>query len=358
MISSLGQNNPLYIIGLGVVTAIGTNAPMSAASARANISGVKESYLIDQQGEPILLSKAEFIAEEIRGLNRFLALAAPAAKEALLPLMTNPLITQKHFLLPIFLGLPSPRPGLDSDIAKTLLHQLEVDIHFYFAEQRVVLAVGHAAGLMGIEQAVQWIRPHEPDLALIGGIDSYYDPDTLEWLDNLKRLHSTTNLDGFIPGEGAGFCLLASAAAVKHYRLKPLARLVSTAVATEPYPYFSQGVCIGAGLTEVFHQVLAKDEKNQADWTISDLNGESFRASEWMYAYLRTAKQHRSPLKIWHPADCWGDVGAASGPLLINVAVHALNKNYGRGTRPLIWCASDEGQRAAILLESIDNGRY
>ena len=50
------------------------------------------------------------------------------------------------------------------------------------------------------------------------------------------------------------------------------------------------------------------------------------------------------------PADCWGDVGAASGPLYISLVVEAEARGYSRGPLSLVWASSVAGQRAAATL--------
>ena len=51
------------------------------------------------------------------------------------------------------------------------------------------------------------------------------------------------------------------------------------------------------------------------------------------------------------PASCWGDMGAASGPLFVTIAVTAARRGWAKGTRYLIWNSSEGGQRAATVLE-------
>ena len=116
----------------------------------------------------------------------------------------------------------------------------------------------------------------------------------------------------------------------------------------------SQGVCTGQGLTSALQKALTVSTPlpKPADWTICDLNGESFRSKEWVYAYLRTGRKHRDPLEIWHPADCYGDVGAASGTVLAGIAIAAWQRNYARGQQALVWTSSDDEYRSAVLLQA------
>ena len=342
----------ICIIGSGMVSSVGYNAPMTAASVRANICRYSESHITDKAGEPMVLSMSGFIDDGLRGLDRLLALAVPSAKEAMAPLLTGNFPQNELFAVPICLGLAASRPGFDSNTGYMILNRLEAETAIPFSKtQKFIIPTGHASGLMGIEKAVELIRSGKEKFVLVGGVDSYFDEDTLVWLDENKRLHSEKNKDGFIPGEGAGFSLVTSMDFANRYRLKPLSMILSAVSGEEPNPFMSNSICIGQGLTDVLRRALAVLANNEvADWIICDMNDESFRALEWSYAYLRTGKHHGEPLEIWHPADCCGDIGAASGPVFTGIAIAALNKRYGRGTRPLIWTSSDYSQRSAMLL--------
>jgi len=50
------------------------------------------------------------------------------------------------------------------------------------------------------------------------------------------------------------------------------------------------------------------------------------------------------------PADCWGDVGAASGPLFVMLAVVAGLKGYANGPHMMIFTAAETGERTAALI--------
>jgi 3-oxoacyl-[acyl-carrier-protein] synthase-1 len=118
-----------------------------------------------------------------------------------------------------------------------------------------------------------------------------------------------------------------------------MAMLEATATAEEPLPWNSGRPTIGMGLTEALRAVF--DVKGIPVEVYCDLNGESWRADEWSYAYLRTARHFVEPLAITHPADCWGDVGAASGPMLVALAIEQMINHRSASSRALVWTASD-----------------
>ena len=51
-----------------------------------------------------------------------------------------------------------------------------------------------------------------------------------------------------------------------------------------------------------------------------DINGERYRSEEWGFVCLRLSQYFDNPTAYRSPAECWGDMGAASGPLFAMLA--------------------------------------
>ena len=209
---------------------------------------------------------------------------------------------------------------------------------------------------MALDAAFRQIQSGETELCLVGGVDSYLDAEMLEWLDRTEQLHSEANTWGFAPGEAAGFCLLASERAARRYSLTPLLQINAAATAIETNLIRTETVCTGRGLTEAFRGALAglpepaagiEDKVHQ---TICDMNGERYRADELAFTICRTSERFVDASKFLAPADCWGDVGAASGPLFVGLAAAAAQQGYAPGPHTLVWTSSDRGERAAALV--------
>jgi 3-oxoacyl-[acyl-carrier-protein] synthase-1 len=86
------------------------------------------------------------------------------------------------------------------------------------------------------------------------------------------------------------------------------------------------------------------------DRIICDMNGERYRANEYGFAVLRNPGRFKDAADFETPADCWGDVGAASGPLFVSLVTEAEARGYSKGPLSLIWASSENGTRAAALL--------
>jgi 3-oxoacyl-[acyl-carrier-protein] synthase-1 len=90
-----------------------------------------------------------------------------------------------------------------------------------------------------------------------------------------------------------------------------------------------------------------------ADVVLCDLNGESYRATEWSYAMARTFRDGQAVPPLVHPADCLGDVGAATGGVLLALAAAAMKKGLAPWKTALVWCSSDNGERAACAVNRL-----
>ncbi len=347
------KGRAVYVVGAGACTAIGLNAPSSAAAVRAGIAGfVEHPYLTDKGGNAVVVARAPYVPWAKRGMERFLELSGRAAVEALSISTDEP--------LPVILGLPEKRPGIAGAFEATLLDDFgkELEIHKPRLSSVEAISSGHSAGLMSLGRGWERIGKGGCDLCLIGGVDSYLDSETLAWLEMSGQLHGAGepgNEWGFVPGEAAGFCLLASHEGAVKYHLPLLGEVIAVATAEEKNRIKTETVCIGEGLTEAMRRAsdCCMSSDIRIDHTICDMNGEPYRADEFGYAMTRLNDRFVTPSDFLTPADCWGDVGAASGPLFVILAIESWRRGYGKGSYQLLWTSSEGGERSAALLRSI-----
>ncbi|HVE38425.1 MAG TPA: beta-ketoacyl synthase N-terminal-like domain-containing protein [Planctomycetota bacterium] len=347
---SPGRPEDVCIVGLGARTPLGETLAATAAAARAGVAPFGEHpWMIDRYGKPMITARDTMIASELEGAERLLALAMPALAEAMAPLTAAP---QKDEKVPLFLGLPSESSA--SGRAKAIVDRLPREFKGPPPISEVVgFPRGHSAGLMAIEEACRRIGRGDLELAIAGGIDSYDEPETLELLDEREELKSEAHPWGFIPGEGAGFCLLTSRRRAQKSKWAPWGTLAGIATAKEDVLIrSSDGVCLGRGLTEAIRGALRSlgGAGEKVDQTWCDLNGQPYRADEFGYAVSRVSPHFVDASEFTAPADCWGDVGAASGPLLISLALVSGRKSTAKGARHLIWTSSESGERSAAIL--------
>jgi len=342
---------PVYVVCLGASTPVGRCAWSSAAAVRAGITGFgQHPYMVDTAGEPMRVARAPWLDIGLTGADRFEALMLPAIDQALEPILARP---QEDLNIAIALGLPAPRPGLPEELQKELTRRCARKYHGTFGAA-ASFAAGHAGGLIALDAATRKLAMGELDACVVAGVDSYIQPETLEWLEACDQLHGAGPLNnawGFIPGEAAGSVLLMRGAAIRRLQLDPLAQVLGVGTGFEPRRIKTETVCIGEGLTETFRIALANlpDGARVTD-VYCDMNGEPYRADEYGFTCLRTKEAFDTASDFIAPADCWGDVAAASGPLHVGLAIISGAKSYANGPYAFVWASSEGGERGAALL--------
>jgi 3-oxoacyl-[acyl-carrier-protein] synthase-1 len=322
----------MAIIGRGARTPLGFDCRASAAAVRAGISAIADHpFMIDRFGLPMKVTRDAGLDPELPCTKRIAALAEAAAREALTG-------SPRAMKLAVLLNLGEPRPGLPADasaeVAWHLRAALELDAPVHYAME------GHAGGIVAMEAAGRLLNEDRAEAVLIGGAESYLDADTLEWLDDQERLHSESNIYGFCPGEGAAFVLLAKRGEDASMKI------AATGLGREANLIGTEDICLGEGLGAAF----AALGDGPVDRILCDMNGERYRGNEYGFAVLRSHALFRDAADFEAPADCWGDLGAASGPLFACLATEAETRGYAKGSHTLVWASSEGGQRGAALL--------
>jgi 3-oxoacyl-[acyl-carrier-protein] synthase-1 len=341
----------IYVAALGASTPVGRDAWSSAAAVRAGISGFGEyPRALDSAGEPVRVAAAPWIDGQCAGCERFEALLFPAVEQALAPCVPAP----ADIRVALALAVPAARPGLPGDLERSLRDRIASRFSSRFTAVGT-FALGHASGVVAMEAACRGISDGTFDACVVAGVESYLAPETLEWLERRDQLHGAGALNnawGFVPGEGAGAVLLVGAPGAARLHADALARLLAVATSVEPSPMGAETVCTGEGLTAAFREALAAlPPGSKVTDIFCDMNGEPYRADEFAFAALRTNECFRSASDFVAPADCWGDVGAASVPLVVALSVIASRKAYANGLFALVWASSEHGERGAVLIE-------
>jgi len=140
---------------------------------------------------------------------RMLRLASAALAECLAPLAKLGRLSPPP---PLCLALPEKETMRPVD-RPAFLHRLATQVAGAFDPARSdVSHTGRAGALVAVGQATLAVQQRFADFVLAGGIDTYRDAYVLGTLDMESRVKSRANLDGFVPGEAAGFVLLAAPA--------------------------------------------------------------------------------------------------------------------------------------------------
>jgi 3-oxoacyl-[acyl-carrier-protein] synthase-1 len=254
----------------------------------------------------------------------------------------------------VHFALPEPRPGTITEVERDLVAAMNDVVEPYFTPGAVRFSwQGHAAGLLLVQHASEKIRAGEMRLVLLVAVDSFVSPETLDWLDDNKQLKREGRTSGFPPGEGAAAVLLADENDALGRHAVSLARVVACGSAREANRIKTDTVCTGEALTRAIRaalQPLAERQGKVAN-SFCDLNGERYRNEELMYAIARVTRSFTNAMGYATPADCFGDVGAASGLLYLAMAAVAGARGFASGPMTLAWAGSESGLRAAVLIE-------
>jgi 3-oxoacyl-[acyl-carrier-protein] synthase-1 len=171
----------------------------------------------------------------------------------------------------------------------------------------------------------------------------------LSAFEERERLLTSQHSDGFIPGEAAAAVLVEP---LRRDSSQP--RLICSGIgfgvekATE-----DSGLPLRAdGLVAAIKAALADAgcDMGDLDYRITDISGGQYGFKEASLALNRILRKRKEEFDILHPADCVGEVGAASGPVVLAVTLTAMNNGYAPGLNALCHFGNEEGKRAAAVL--------
>ena len=356
------DSQTIVISGYAAISPVGLNVGQTCASIRAGLSRFAEHAYYECEGEdpewdetePLIASSVHIIDPFIDGPERLFQLILPPMNK----LFSEAKLKRKDLEAGGFLlALPYPDEIVKSwSLEKTFVSDLYKRTGLKPFKVHKVNQFGHTGVFRLIEEAITMLRSGEVSFCVVGGVDSYLLEERLEFLDKSWRLKCTKAVDGFIPGEAAAMILLEKAEEAARRKHPILTSISNCGFGRESQPISSDKNSTGKGLAEAIEKVLQPmGEESNLQWVICDLNGESYRGFEWGITQTRLHKAFCDIKLISHPADCIGDVGAATGGILAACAVHAFQRGYNIADKALLWTASDDGFRAALCISRMEN---
>jgi 3-oxoacyl-[acyl-carrier-protein] synthase-1 len=345
----------LYIAGMGMITPVGFDMASTVAAVRAGVSGYAETEYTDFQGMPITMASVpDMVFDEIEAdigegdrydprHFRVIKMAIIAVREA---------CAQLKQPVPLILAMPEVLSNVGQDdvgelvpLTQTLAQNCSPWIA---ATQCRSIHSGRAAGLEALSFAFRYLNDISSDYILIGGSDSYRDGSRLDPLCEDNRLMVPGNQDGFAPGEAAAFLLLTKRPELALAYAGHVIALHHPGIADEAGHLGSDDPYRGDGLDQAFKLALKHGEQADIDGIYSSMNGENYWAKEYGVAFMRNKPHFSEKVEIEHPADCYGDLGCATGPALIALAAHDLFRTPGARYR-LVYSSSDGTKRGAVV---------
>jgi 3-oxoacyl-[acyl-carrier-protein] synthase-1 len=342
----------VLVVGVGIVSAVGLSAAETAASVRAGTARFAETTMMDKRFEPFVT--AEVVEDGLPELAEGLRQVGLTAREARMLRLATPALTECLRALPegepppgLTLALPETETTRPLDGAAFLTRLAQQTGRRFDSERSSAALRGRSGGISAIGLAADQIRSGGARFALAGGVDTYRDLYVLGTLDMEQRVKSGSNMDGFIPGEGAAFVLLASPAAGPG-----LARISAVSSGEEAGHLYSKEPYKGEGLALTVQQLVDSGAfAGPIQEVYSSMNGENHWAKEWGVTRIRGNGTFATEHGMHHPASSCGDTGAASGPLMVGLASLGLRQGYRRGP-VLVYASSDRGGRAAVSVAS------
>ncbi|MBN1602711.1 MAG: hypothetical protein JW915_13970 [Chitinispirillaceae bacterium] len=351
----------IHIVGIGMMTPLGDSAKMTAAAVRAGTSALDTSSIMNKRFEPMTMALVP--EEALPPLNEKLA-ATPGLTSRqirMLRISRKPLcealgtIVPKGISVPLFLSVPEAIPECPAPINSDFLNHLHTQCAEQFdLKKSCIFNNGRASGIEAIAEAFNLLSNNTEEFILAGGCDTYLDLYLLGTLDRDNRILANGVMDGFAPGEGASFLLLASEKAIHKHKLISLAQIYQPVCSEEAGHRYSNQPYKGDGLAEAITKALVPLEQEKVQTVFASFNGENFFAKEWGVAFLRNHDSFEEKLRVEHPADCYGDPGAAAGPLLASLAAIGMQKKYVKEPC-LIFCSSEKEKRGALCMRSSKN---
>lgn len=360
------MTSAVYIAGMGMITPLGNTAPITYAMWRAEANAYTLSNYLTHDHHAITLALVPH--NVLPPLNDMLDMSeALSFRDERLLLMSQVAIKEAIGAHPVgavpllFSGPENYAPrtpgaaGLTNQVQRQFLQHLQQQTAIPLHPN---LNRGFATGRTGVLEALRlaqhYLHSGVGDYVLIGGVDSCQHSAYLDWLDQDGRLKSERHEskgDSFVPGEGAGFLLLTAnpdkAFTNGRYRFA----LAAPGFGMEPgHLYEAQQPYRGDGLDQAVKAALTSlPEPHTIKRLYSTMTGEHFWAKEMGVSITRSSGRFSDQLVVEHPADSYGDLGAASAAGLITLA--CLDAARVANPVPQLICASsDHAYRAAVCL--------
>lgn len=357
----MSVTKPMYIASLGMITSVGGNAEMTAAAVNAGISGYQASNYSANNGKPLTMANVPetFFSELNLELNRhshFQLQDAHLIKLAVYALLdTYQNFTHRDKVtsaLPLLLAMPEPKIAVEAIPNKILIDNILDYCPLPIDDNKIHrLHTGRSAGIELLNLAQRYLYEFNEDFVVIGGTESYINIELLNLLENEGRLLYEQQHNAFAPGEAACFVVLTAKPALALAKNNQVISIDAVGLGNEAGHLLSDLPYKGEGLSEAFSQALLSQAEHCIDTLYCSLNGEAFWAKEQGVALIRHQQYMKENYTTEHPADCLGDVGAATGTLLLALSALNLLQEQTK-SHHLVYSSSDGEKRAALILSN------
>ena len=345
------------IVATGTVNAVASSVYQTWAFRRAEIAGHTSSPFRLPSGNLLTFARVRQLHPMMVGPDRVVTLAVEALEQLAPSIARFPEGTR----LGVGLCLPPRMDPQGSDVrgrragraverrvvAPLLERGLDV--------QAKVFATAHASFGFAALELGRLISRRTLDAGLLLGVDTYYDPFVLEGLFAEQRVLDTEWRESFVPGEAASAVLLSGSDAVRELGLEVLGELESVGTDHEVATRNNDVGLLANGLSRPAVECAKRlrSSGRALDYWLSDATGEGFRVQELQLAWPRAAKIAMTPDGIIELLpNHFGEIGAATMPTGVALALEALRRGDPAGSTSVITGSSDEGERSVVMVRA------
>lgn len=365
-----GRHGPRpVVLATSAFNGLATDAHKSWAFWRADGSALTESPFRLLNGERATMSLIRSLPPTEYGYERLWKIAERALKglEPTLDTIPGTPVIGLFCALSPFLG--EQKDPYFGPMGERVERQLSQWLHRRGGQGTArCFASGHAGLADAMHSATQALERGTLELAIVGGLDSYFDPLVFDILEERESIFDQRRTDGFIPGEGAAFALVTGERTASRLPLTPQVAIEALAAADEPAPMFTDGVCLAKGLTRVMRACTARlsEDNDRLQWVFGDLTNEEYRVREFQQALPRSiapggldtaGASYRDvaadDMLVEFVPDGFGDLGAASMPTALSVTFESFLRGDPHRNNCLVVGSSTGARRGAMLLRRI-----
>jgi 3-oxoacyl-[acyl-carrier-protein] synthase-1 len=328
-----------------MVTAVGFNAASSLAALRAGIRNVNATNLWDKFSGQFLVAGRVLLPHWWIGTGKLAELVAPAIDECMTAAYPVP-----RSRIPVLLGVSSPeRPFRLRDLDDKIFDELERLLACQLHPESRLIRRDHVSVAVGLRLAESLMSDSRAPCCIVASVDSLIQQDLVEHYLERRRLLSERNSNGFCVGEAGSAVLVVSSGSEPMGELQ----ILGVGMGHEKATIESEEPLRAEGLIDAIRSAFVSSSTSYDDlhYRISDLNGEHYKFKEMALAMVPFQRKPKGKLfALLHPIEYIGDVGAAIGPIMLGLTLHAGQKDYATGSTALCTFGNDDGERAAIVV--------
>jgi 3-oxoacyl-[acyl-carrier-protein] synthase-1 len=202
--------------------------------------------------------------------------------------------------------------------------------------------------MSAVREAAENLRSGKLDRCIVGGVDTLCDPALIEPLLLLGMLKTPESPARFLPGEAAAFVLLerASAETTNGAALGTLEAPVTT---EDPVHRFAEDPVTGSACADAVRRCQGRlpDQGKATGLLITDLNGDEWKARRWGHT-LTVLPRELVDVPHWYTGESFGEIGAATVPVAICMALRAFQRGYANAEGVLVSASAYAGPSGAL----------